>query len=77
MAKDNFLARCHPHMLGEGGQVDLKQCQALASDIVELREMGVILTLAANYAVGPYRYMSLGDALAQARRMQQSPGSRS
>jgi hypothetical protein len=70
MANDTFLARCHPHMLGEGGQVDLKRCQALANDMADLSEMGVTLTLVASYAVGPYRYTSLGDALAQARRMQ-------
>jgi hypothetical protein len=70
MDKDNFLARCHPHMFGEGGQVDIGQCEALANDMTELRALGVILTLSATYAVGPYRYTSLGDALAQARRMQ-------
>lgn len=75
MVNDAFLARCHPHMLGEDGQVDLKRCQALANDMAELREMGVILTLTASYAVGPYRYTSLSEALAQARR-RPSPDSR-
>ena len=57
-------------MLGESGQVDLKRCEALANDMADLREMGVIMTLAASYAVGPFRYTSLSDALAQARRTQ-------
>ena len=67
MTRDNFLARCHPHILGADGSVDLAQCEALAADMTELREMGIILTLVGSYAVGAYRYSSLGDALAQAR----------
>ena len=68
MKKDNFLPRCHPHMLGEDGKVDLVQCEALDADMAELREMGIILTLVGCYAVGPDRYTNLGDALAQARK---------
>lgn len=70
MTQENFLPRCHPHMLGEDGQVELAQCEALAADMADLREMGIILTLVGNYAVGPYRYSNLGDALAQARKAQ-------
>ncbi|MBE5074034.1 hypothetical protein IM511_06920 [Erythrobacteraceae bacterium E2-1 Yellow Sea] len=67
MTQDTFLPRCHPHMIGEEGRVDLGQCEALAADMAELREMGVILTLVGSYSVGPYRYSNLADALAQAR----------
>lgn len=67
MTQDTFLPRCHSHMLGEGGRVDLAQCDALAADMADLRELGIILTLVANYTVGAYRYTNLGDALAQAR----------
>lgn len=67
MTQDTFLPRCHSHMLGEDGRVDLIECEALAADMADLREMGVILTLIGSYAVGPYRYSNLGDALAQAR----------
>ncbi|NVE95391.1 hypothetical protein [Altererythrobacter lutimaris] len=67
MSQDNFLPRCHPHMLGEEGKVDLEKCEALSADMAELREMGVILTLVASYKVGTNRYTNLGDALAQAR----------
>jgi hypothetical protein len=67
MTQDTFLARCHPHVLGEDGKMDLARCEALAGDMAELRERGIILTLVGNYAVGPYRYSSLKDALAQAR----------
>lgn len=68
MMKDSFLARCHPHVLGEDGHVDLGQCEALQSDMEELRELGVILTLVGSYAVGAYRYTNLGDALVQAKK---------
>lgn len=68
MTTDTFLARCHPHVLGEGGQIDPGQCQALANDMAELKAMGVILTLVGSYAVGPYRYTNLKDALEQSRR---------
>ena len=67
MTRDNFLPRCHPHILGEGGNVELAQCDALSADMRELREMGIILTLVGSYAVGAYRYSNLGDALTQAR----------
>lgn len=67
MTQDTFLPRCHPHMLGENGRVELAECEALAADMAELRELGVILTLVASYSVGAYRYSNLGDALAQAR----------
>ncbi|MFL0355723.1 hypothetical protein ACI5KX_04525 [Erythrobacter sp. GH1-10] len=67
MANDTFLPRCHPHMLGEEGQIDLARCEALAADMKELRELGIVLTLVGNYTVGAYRYTNLGDALAQAR----------
>ncbi len=67
MISDNFLPRCHPHMLGEDGGVDVSQCEALAKDMAELRGMGIILTLVGSYRVGAYRYTNLGDALAQAR----------
>ena len=65
--QDTFLPRCHSHMLGEDGRVDLEQCEALAADMADLRDMGIILTLVGSYAVGAYRYSNLGDALAQAR----------
>ncbi len=68
MNPDKFLPRCHPHMLGETGGVDTSQCEALAQDMAELRGMGVILTLIGSYQVGAYRYTSLGDALAEARK---------
>lgn len=68
MSQDSFLPRCHPHMLGEGGRVDLAQCEALAEDMADLRQMGIILTLVGAYEVGAYRYNNLADALAQARR---------
>lgn len=67
MKKDNFLPRCHSHMLGEDGRVDIGQCEALAADMKDLREMGIILTLVGNYRVGNYRYTNLKDALAEAR----------
>ena len=67
MTQDTFLPRCHSHMLGEEGRVEVEQCEALAADMAELREMGVILTLVGRYSVGAYRYSNLGDALAQAR----------
>lgn len=67
MTQDNFLPRCHPHMLGEDGNVDLAQCEALSADMTELREMGIILTLIGSYKVGAFRYTNLRDALAQAR----------
>lgn len=67
MNPDTFLPRCHPHMICEDGGVDIGQCEALASDMAELREMGIVLTLVANYSVGDYRYTNLSDALAQAR----------
>jgi hypothetical protein len=47
--------------------MDLAKCEDLANDMAELRGLGVILTLVGNYAVGPYRYTNLKDALAQAR----------
>ena len=67
MAQDAFLTGCHPHIVGENGQIDLGQCQALADEMAELREMGVILTLVGSYSVGRYRYSNLRDAMAQAR----------
>lgn len=67
MTQDTFLPRCHPHMLGENGRVELAECEALAADMAELRELGVILTLVGSYSVGAYRYSNLADALAQAR----------
>ncbi|MEO0419491.1 MAG: hypothetical protein AAF249_11530 [Pseudomonadota bacterium] len=67
MTKENFLPRCHPHMLSEAGGVDTSQCEALTRDMAELREMGIILTLVGSYQVGAYRYTNLGDALARAR----------
>lgn len=67
MPKDAFLPRCHAHMLGEEGEVSLAQCEALALDMADLRELGIVLTLVARYSVGPYRYTNLGDALAAAR----------
>ena len=70
MTEDTFLARCHPHVLGEDGKMDLARCEALARDMAELRGMGIVLTLVGNYAVGPYRYSNLKDALAQARLAQ-------
>ncbi|MBV7266425.1 hypothetical protein [Erythrobacter ani] len=73
MIPDNFLPRCHPHMLGEGGGVDISQCEALAKDMAELRGMGVILTLVGSYQVGAYRYTNLGDALAHARHQRVLP----
>ena len=67
MTQDTFLPRCHSHMLGEEGGVSLAQCDALALDMADLRELGIILTLVASYSVGAYRYTNLGDALAAAR----------
>ncbi|MBD2843508.1 hypothetical protein [Erythrobacter rubeus] len=67
MPQDIFLPRCHPHMLGEDGHVDLARCEELAADMADLKELGVILTLVASYAVGTDRYSNLSDALAQAR----------
>lgn len=69
MDQDAFLARCHPHVLGEHGKMDLSKCQDLARDMTELRGLGIILTLVGSYAVGPYRYSNLKDALAQARHL--------
>ena len=40
MTQDTFLPRCHPHMLGENGRVELADCEALAADMAELRELG-------------------------------------
>lgn len=68
MKQDTFLPRCHPHMLGEDGSVDLTKCEALAADMADLREMGIILTLVGSYTVGAYHYTNLSDALAQSRR---------
>ncbi len=67
MSPDRFLPRCHPHMLGDEGSIDVSQCEALMQDMAELREMGITLTLVGSYAVGDYRYSNLSDALAQAR----------
>lgn len=67
MTQDTFFARCHPHVLGEEGEMDLAKCEALAQDMAELRNLGIILTLVGSYSVGPYRYTNLKDALAQAR----------
>lgn len=67
MPQDTFLPRCHPHMLGEDGHVDLARCEELAADMADLKELGIILTLVGNYAVGTNRYSNLSDALAQAR----------
>lgn len=67
MTVDAFLARCHPHVLGEDGKMDLAKCDDLARDMADLRGMGIILTMVGNYAVGPHRYSNLKDALAQAR----------
>lgn len=67
MTEDTFLARCHPHVLGEEGKMDLAKCEDLARDMAELRGMGIILTMVGNYTVGPYRYSNLKEALAQAR----------
>ncbi|SMQ69644.1 hypothetical protein SAMN06297468_1831 [Altererythrobacter xiamenensis] len=64
MPQDTFLPRCHPHMLGEDGRVDLARCEDLAADMADLREMGIILTLVGSYAVGANRYSNLRDALA-------------
>jgi len=68
MTEPSFLIRCHSHMLGEDGRVELEQCRALANDMAELKSMGIILTLVGSYAVGPHRYTSLKDALAEVRR---------
>ncbi|MEE4210972.1 MAG: hypothetical protein V2I43_17115 [Parvularcula sp.] len=68
MEQDTFLPRCHPHMLGEDGGVDLAKCDALAADMADLRAMGIILRLVGSYTVGAYHYTNLSDALAQARR---------
>ena len=68
MTEDQFLSRCHPHILGEDGKMDLAKCEDLARDMAELRGMGVILTLVGNYTVGQYRYTNLKDALAQVRQ---------
>lgn len=67
MTQDTYLPRCNSHMLGDGGQVSLAQCNALAMDMADLRELGITLTLVASYTVGAYRYTNLGDALAAAR----------
>ncbi|MCK0099652.1 hypothetical protein MWU38_09680 [Qipengyuania sp. S6317L1] len=67
MPQDTFLPRCHPHMLGEDGHVDLARCEELAADMADLKELGIILTLVGSYAVGANRYSNLSDALAQAR----------
>ena len=67
MTQDTFLPRCHPHMLGEEGQIDLARCEALAADMADLRELGIVLTLVGRYAVGAYLYTNLADALAQSR----------
>ena len=67
MAEENFLTRCHPHMLGEDGNIDLAKCEALSLDMADLRALDVSLTLVGVYSVGPYRYNNLKDALAQAR----------
>ena len=67
MPQDAFLPRCHPHMRGEDGYVDLARCEELAADMADLKELGIILTLVGSYAVGTNRYSNLSDALAQAR----------
>jgi len=54
-------------MLGEDGHVDLARCEELAADMADLKDLGIILTLVASYAVGSHRYSNLSDALAQAR----------
>jgi hypothetical protein len=74
MTDQSFLERCHPHILGESGEVELEQCRALARDMAELKAMGIILTLVGNYAVGPYRYTNLKDAMAQARSQRAADG---
>lgn len=72
MTQDTFLARCHPHILGEDGRIDIGMCEALTNDMAELRSLGVILTLVGSYAVGPYRYTNLNDAMAEARKVRSS-----
>ena len=67
MPQDTFLARCHPHMIGEDGHVDLARCEQLAADMADLKELGIILTLVGSYAVGANRYSNLSDALVAAR----------
>lgn len=74
MSQDTFLPRCHSHMLGEDGRVDLVRCNELAADMAQLRELGIILTLVGSYAVGAYRYSNLSDALAQARIQRAADG---
>ena len=44
-----------------------RHCKALAADMCELRELGIVLTLVGSYSVGADRYSNLADALAQVR----------
>lgn len=41
---------------------------ALPPDEAELRALGIVRVTSAHYEVGPYRYSSLADAMAQAKR---------
>lgn len=40
----------------------------LPPDEAELRELGIIRVASEHFEVGPYRYSSLRDAIAQAKR---------
>ena len=74
MDKDDFIARCRAQIQEQEKEVAVSHYQSLTQDMAELEELGIGLTFAEIYSVGPYRYTNLTDALEQARRMQSSGG---
>jgi hypothetical protein len=74
MDKDDFIARLRARSPEGEKEAAASHYQALAQDMAELEELGIILTFAEVYSVGPYRYTNLTHVLEQARRMQSSDG---
>jgi hypothetical protein len=68
MGQDEFIARCRAQLVQAREGAAAGHYQALARDMAGLKELGISLTLVESYAVGPYRYTNLADAIAQAQR---------
>lgn len=68
MGQDEFIARCRAQLVEARERSAAGHYQALAQDMAGLEELGISLTLVESYAVGPYRYTNLADAIAQAQR---------
>jgi hypothetical protein len=72
MSQDDFIARCRAQILQQGKEAAVSHYQALVREMAELEGLGIGLTFAEVYSVGPYRYSDLTLAVKQARRMQSS-----